>query len=317
MTSSHRERVVLRTGIKISKFGLGTAAFGGLYRHVSEEDCARTVARAFDLGITYLDTAPHYGKGSAESRLGNILASRDRAEFQISSKVGRLLDPVEYEADEYFFDADLRKTRTYDYSRAGVERSIKDSLERMQLDRIDIVFIHDPEGNEEVAIKEAAPALEKLRDSGYINAFGIGMNICETPTRFIKETDVDVVLIAGRFSLLDQSAQNELLPTAKSRGVDVIAAGVFNSGLLADPKLNSTYDYIPAPESIIQRARKLKSLAQSYGISIQAAAMQFPLRNDAVKGILVGCRCEKEIDENVRAFNEVIPEDFWFEAGIG
>ena len=317
MIHSHNHDVLLRSGLKISRLGLGTAAFGGLYSHVSDEDCASTVLRAAELGITYIDTAPHYGKGVSELRLGRILKGYDRSKFQISTKIGRLLDPIDYETDESFLDADVYKTRIYDYSARGVERSIKDSLERMQIDQIDIVFIHDPEGNEEAAIYQAAPALAKLRDKGLIRAYGVGMNICETPTRFIRETDVDIVLIAGRYSLLDQSAAKELLPAAHDRGVDVIVAGVFNSGLLANPVSGATYDYMPASEALIERARSINVLAESFGISIRAAATQYPFRNNAVKGVLVGCRNAHEVDQNVEAFNQVIPEEFWIEVGLG
>lgn len=317
MTQSQRERVLLRTGLSISKFGLGTAAFGGLYSHVSEADCAATVKRSLELGITYIDTAPHYGKGVCEERLGQILKSYNRNTFTISTKVGRLLSPIDYEDDEFFLDANKKLTRTYDYSAQGIERSIKDSLERMQLDSIDLVFIHDPEGNEETAIYEAAPALANLRDRGYIKAIGVGMNICETPTRFINESDIDVVLIAGRYSLLDQSSLTELFPAALARGVDIIVAGVFNSGLLADPKPGSTYNYMQASDLMIDRARSLKTISEDFGISLRAAATQFPLRNKAVKGVLVGCRSASEVEQNVEAFNESIPEEFWRAAGLG
>jgi D-threo-aldose 1-dehydrogenase len=310
------DRVTLRTGLEISKFGLGTAAFGGLYQSVPFHECWQSTVTALENGVTFFDTAPHYGKGVSEKRLGSILKSKNRDSFQVSTKVGRILVDTTNEVDDFFLDADVTKRRVYDYSAAGVERSIKESLERLQMDRLDLVFIHDPEGNEESAISEAAPMLSKLRDQGYITAYGIGMNICETPIRFIKETDIDVVLIAGRYSLLDQSAAVELLPLAMKRNVDVIVAGVFNSGLLANPQLGATYDYIPASPELISKASILKESAKAFGVSIQAAATQFPLKNPAVKSILVGCRSESEVISNLEAFNEEIPAEFWQELGF-
>jgi D-threo-aldose 1-dehydrogenase len=310
------QRVKLRTGIEISKFGLGTAAFGGLYQGVSMQDCQKTTATALEHGITFIDTAPHYGKGVSETRLGEILKSHYRDALQISSKVGRILENTEYETDEFFKDSDTSKTRVYDYSAAGIDRSIKDSLERLQIDYLDIVFIHDPEGNEDTAISEGARALSKLRDSGYIKAYGVGMNSTATPTRFIKETDVDMVLIAGRFSILDQSAKEDLLPAALDKNVDIIAAGVFNSGLLANPKTGSTYDYLPASNELLKKVLDIQNLAREYGMSLKAAAIQFPLKHPAVKAVLVGCRSKEEVEENVHAFNEEIPEEFWSEMGL-
>ena len=313
---ANNDRVVLRTGLEISRFGLGTAAFGGLYKSVSFQDCRETTEMALKLGATFIDTAPHYGKGVSEKRLGEILKGKDRRKIQLSSKVGRILVETEYEVDNFFKDADVTKTRIYDYSASGVERSIKDSLERLQMDYLDIVFIHDPEGNEEVAISEGARALSNLRDKGIIKAYGVGMNTCETPTRFIRETDVDLVLIAGRYSLLDQTAANELFPVAQARGVDVIVAGVFNSGLLANPELGATYDYMPAPDRLISQTTAIKETATRFGISLHAAATQFPLRHPAVKAILVGCRSQQEVKSNLSAFNERIPDEFWQELGL-
>lgn len=307
------DRVLLRTGLEISRFGLGTAAFGGLYTSVPFEDCQNTIEVAAETGVTFIDTAPHYGKGVSEKRLGEILKAKSRVDFQISSKVGRILVDTVNEVDEFFIDSDVTKTRVYDYTERGVERSIKDSLERLQTDYLDIVLIHDPEGNEETAISEAARTLSKFRDHGIIKAYGVGMNSCEIPTRFIKETDVDLILIAGRYSLLDQSATLELLPAALERGVDVIAAGVFNSGLLADPRPGATFDYAPASRELLGRAYAIHETAKRHGVSLQAAAIQFPMRHPAIKAVLVGCRSAQELETNLHAYREVVPDGFWSE----
>lgn len=304
--------VRLRTGIEVSRLALGTAAFGGLYSSVSDEDCTASVQRAIESGITFFDTAPHYGKGRAEQRLGNALRSYPRGSYVLSTKIGRLLTPVEYEADDFFLDADTRVTRTFDYSPRAVRRSFEDSLTRLDLDSIDILFIHDPDDHEEQAMHQAFPELAKMREEGLIRAIGIGMNQSAMPTRFVLNTDIDMVLIAGRYSLLDQSAADDLLPAALERGVDIIAAGVFNSGVLANPEdPNARYNYMPVSDEMRAKAMRIKGVIEESGYSLTSIAMRFPLRHRAVKSVLVGCRSAAEVDENVTHFNTEIEESFW------
>lgn len=311
---AHNSMVRLRTGVEISQLGLGTAAFGGLYTSVTDADVAATMRAAFESGITYIDTAPHYGKGISERRLAPLISGKT---LHISTKVGRLLAPCENDIDEYFKDADNHVERIKDYSAAGVERSLKDSLERLQLDCVDFLFIHDPDLPAEVdqAIAEAYPALEKMRSQGLIKGIGIGMNSTPTPIRFIRETDIDLVLIAGRYSLLDRAAAEELLPAALAKGVDVIAAGVFNSGVIANPVAGSTFDYDPAPTEIIERAQRLRALCSEFNTAPTAAALQFPLRHPAVKAVLVGCRTATEVVQNCEAFDSQVPEGLWAALG--
>ena len=308
---SHNTLVKLRAGLEISQFGLGTATFGGLFTSMSEEDVDATVASALDCGITYIDTAPHYGKGSAERRLARAL--RGRTNFHISTKIGRLLVPAVNSHDPDFADTDTTVVRSFDYSAAGVERSLKESLERLQMDHVDIVYIHDPDDPIyiEQSIRQAYPALEKMRNQGLVKAIGVGMNQSAVPTRFVNETDIDLVLIAGRYSLLDQSAGLNLLPAAAKRGVDIIAAGVFNSGILANPVVGSTYDNAPASPEILTKALKIREILDKHGVSIVSAALQFPLRHPSIKGILVGCRSSKEVMDNTKAFDGLIPEEVW------
>ena len=304
--------VRLRTGIEVSRLALGTAAFGGLYSSVSDEDCTASVQRAIESGITFFDTAPHYGKGRAEQRLGNALSAYPRGSYVLSTKIGRLLTPVEYEADDFFLDADTRVTRTFDYSPRAVRRSFEDSLTRLGLDSIDILFIHDPDDHEEQAMHQAFPELAKMREEGLIRAIGIGMNQSAMPTRFVLNTDIDMVLIAGRYSLLDQSAADDLLPAALERGVDIIAAGVFNSGVLANPEdPNARYNYMPVSDEMRAKAMRIKGVIEESGYSLTSIAMRFPLRHRAVKSVLVGCRSAAEVDENVTHFNTEIEESFW------
>lgn len=309
----HDELVRLRTGLEISRFGLGTATLGGLYTSISNEDATSTVAAALDCGVTYIDTAPHYGKGSSERRLAKALAGKSN--FHLSTKIGRLLVPAVNSTDPDFADTDTTVVRKFDYSAQGVERSIKESLERLEMDHVDIVYIHDPDDEIyiEQSIKEAYPALEKMREQGFIKAIGVGMNQSAVPTRFVNETDIDMVLIAGRFTLLDQSAERDLLPAALKRGVDVIAAGVLNSGILANPVAGATYDYAPASPAILERALRIKEIVTRYGVSLTSAALQFPLSHPSVKAVLVGCRSSQEVLDNTEAFDEFVPDAMWQE----
>jgi D-threo-aldose 1-dehydrogenase len=308
---AHNTKVEIAPGVEISTMGIGAATFGGLFTSMSDSDAVDVVKSAFVHGINYFDTAPHYGKGSSERRLGALLNAYPRNSYILSSKIGRLLVPTTQGADPDFLDADPTVERLFDFSAQGVERSLKDSLERLGLDSIDIVFVHDPDNHADVAIKEAYPALAKMRDQGIVKAIGIGMNQSAIPTRFVKETDIDIVLLAGRYTLLDQSGAQDLLPAALAKGVSVLAAGVFNSGILANPVKGATYDYAPASDEIVARAKMISDFLREQGVSLSSAALQYPLRHPAVKALLVGSRSSAEVDANVAAFNDVVPDSVW------
>ncbi len=307
----HNDKVRLRTGVEVSRLSLGTAALGGLYTSVSDADCTDTVLTAIDNGINFIDTAPHYGKGVSEVRIGKAIAGRDRSTFVISTKIGRLLVPSTTDIDEFFMDADNSVERKFDFSASGVRQSLEGSLERLGLDSVEILFIHDPDENADEAILEAYPELDRMRSEGIIKAIGVGMNQCETPTRVIKETDIDMVLIAGRYSLLDQRALEGLLPTALERNVDIIAAGVFNSGILANPVKGATYDYVPASDELLAKAVRIREVLDGHNVSLTSAALQFPLRHPAVKSVLVGCRSAAEVETNIREFDKTIENKVW------
>ena len=307
----HHDKVRLRTGVEVSRLSLGTAALGGLYTSVSDEDCTETILTAVDNGINFIDTAPHYGKGTSERRIGRALAGRDRSTLVISTKIGRLLVPSTTDIDDFFMDADNTVERKFDFSASGVRQSLEGSLERLGIDSVEILFIHDPDQNADAAIIEAYPELDRMRSEGIIKAIGVGMNQCETPTRVIKETDIDMVLIAGRYSLLDQRALIELLPTAVERNVDIIAAGVFNSGILANPVKGATYDYVPASDELLAKAVRIREVLDGHQVSLTSAALQFPLRHPAVKSVLVGCRSAAEVKTNIDAFNAPIENKVW------
>jgi len=307
----HNDIVRLRTGVEISRLSLGTAAFGGLYRSVSETDCTDTLLTAINNGINFIDTAPHYGKGTSEVRIGKAIAGRDRSSFVISTKVGRLLVPSNAEIDEFFMDADNSVEREFDFSAKGVRQSLESSLERLGIESVEILFIHDPDSHADEAILEAYPELDRMRSEGIIKAIGVGMNQCAIPTRIMKETDIDVVLIAGRYSLLDQEAMEELLPTALARNVDVIVAGVFNSGILANPVKGATFDYLPASDELLAKAVRIREVLDGHQVSLTSAALQFPLRHPAVKSVLVGCRSAAEVESNIEEFDKTIENRAW------
>ena len=307
----HSDLVEIKGGARVSRLGLGTAQLGGLFLSVSDEAGQELIDTATQQGIRYFDTAPHYGKGVSEKRLGRYLANYPRGSWVLSSKVGRLLVPTKNEDDSFFLDADNSVERLNDYSESGIRRSFEDSLERMGLESIDIVYIHDPDDYPDEAIDYAYPALEKLRSEGLVKSIGIGMNFNEIPTRMINETDIDVVMNAGRYTLLDQSAADELFPAAARKGVSIVSVGVFNSGVLANPSPDSHYFYEPAPVHIVARALELQAALKEYDVTLQQAALQFPMRQEVVKCVVVGCRSSESLLENIKNFDLAIPTEAW------
>jgi D-threo-aldose 1-dehydrogenase len=284
-----------------------------LFTAVSDEEASAAVDAAWAAGIRLFDTAPHYGLGMAERRLGAALRGRPRHAYVLSTKVGRLLVPDEGRDDQEIFEVPGGLRRAWDFSRDGVRRSLEESLERMGLDSVDIALVHDPDDHWEQAAGEAVPALAELRDQGIIKAVGVGMNQWELPARFVRETDVDVVLLAGRYTLLDQSGGAELLPLCEERGVAVFAAGVFNSGLLATRDPHGTYDYVPAPEALIERARRIALVCERHGVTLPQAALAFPRRHPAVTSVVVGARSAAEVNANAALAATPVPDDLWKE----
>ena len=255
-----REVPLGRTGLCVSRMVFGGAPIGGLYAPVSEEQAAETLEAAWAAGIRAFDTAPHYGVGLSERRIGAFLAGRPRAEFVLSTKVGRRLvaAPGDVRAQKALRHAQL--TRVRDYSRDGVLAALEDSLCRLGTDRVDIALIHDPDDHAEQALDGAYAALDRLRAEKVIRAVGVGMNQAGLLQWFVERADLDCVLMAGRYSLLDTSAAAGLFPACQQRGVAVLAAGIFNSGVLADPRPGATYDYAPAPEGLVERAQRIRAV---------------------------------------------------------
>jgi D-threo-aldose 1-dehydrogenase len=313
ITAPLRTRRLGRSRLRVTELAFGGAAIGNLFTEVDEETARAAIDAAWDGGIRTFDTAPHYGLGLSERRLGDALRHRPRQEYVISTKVGRLLQPVPapHGRDPEGFAVPAAQARVFDFSADGVRRSLEASLGRLGLDRVDIALIHDPDEHGEQAFREAYPALERLRAEGVVRAIGAGMNQAGMLTRFVADTDIDVVLIAGRFTLLDQSAAETLLPLALERGVAVLAGGVFNSGLLAAPAAGSHFDYREAPAALVGRALELEAACGRYGVPLRAAAARFPLRHPAVASVLIGARSAAEIRDAIALRELDMPTAMW------
>jgi D-threo-aldose 1-dehydrogenase len=327
MTIDHSERAPIgRTGLGVTRLGFGGASIGGLFTAVADDAAIDTLRHAWELGIRYFDTAPLYGYGASERRFGAALAGRPRDDYVLSTKVGRLVREtaaippgadIDRQAlggreDAYYVVADPVRI-VFDYSADGVRRSIEESLERFRLDRIDIALIHDPDDHWRAAIEGAWPALERLRTEGVIRAVGAGMNQSAMLTRFVRETSMDAVLVAGRYTLLDQEALADLLPACQERGVAVFVGGVMNSGVLADPRPGATFNYAPAPAAVIERARRIGEVCARYDVPLRAAAMQFPMAHPTVASLVAGVRTAAHLDEYPALLAHPIPADFWSE----
>ena len=310
----HNEKVKLkRSDLEVSRLSLGTAPLGGLFKSVTDADGDELLNTALDVGINYFDTAPQYGHGVAEIRLGKALRGA-KVPFVVETKVGRVLrhDP-NAEIFPWFPDAPRDLVPVFDYSPDGIRRAFDESLERMGLDHLDIVLMHDAEDHVKEAIENAFPVLAEYRSQGLIKAVGIGINQAKEALQIMKGTDLDIALIAGRYSLLDQISHRELFPYALAHNIDISMGGVLNSGVLANPVAGATYNYLPASDEIIARAAKIGEFLKARNIPLLAAALQFPLRHPAVTSVLTGPRTAAELLENVDAFNLELPADIWAE----
>ena len=292
--------------VEVTTLAFGGAAIGGLYAPVPEAEATATVRRAQERGIGYFDTAPHYGTGRSERLLGAALTG----EYVLSTKVGRLLvplEPGEPPESQGFADPPPYK-RVWDWSGDGMRRSLEESLKRLGVDHVDILYLHDPDDHEAEVYATAYPALAVLRDEGVVRAIGAGMNQTAMLTRFVERLDLDVVLCAGRYTLLDRSAEEDLLPACVRRGTSVVIGGAYNSGLLAG---GTTYNYEPAPPELLDRVAGLERVCAEYGVPLRAAALRFALRHPAVASVLVGCRSVAEVDDNTTLFETDIPDALW------
>lgn len=298
-------------GPSVTRIGLGCAPFGNLFTEVSDEDVQATVDTAWEKGVRFFDTAPLYGHGLSEIRLGKALARYPRDQYVLASKVGRLLrEPIERLSPTIFKNVPKLEP-TFDYSSEAVLASIDESLSRLNVDYLDVVHVHDPDDHEDWAIREAFPTLVKLREEGVIKAVGCGMNQTKSLTRFVHEVDLDCLLLAGRYTILDNASGRELLRLCREKNIGVVLGGIFNSGLLANPDENKTFDYVDALPEIVRKAQAMSELAQSHGVSLAHAAVQFGLRHIGVSSIVIGARNAIEIDQDLSYASEIIPDAFW------
>jgi D-threo-aldose 1-dehydrogenase len=305
-----------RRGLALTSLGLGLAQFGNLYREVTDAEAEGAFDAAWNAGVRYYDTAPHYGLGLSERRVGTMLRGKPRDEFVVSTKVGRLLVPTPENAgrqDDQGFAVPAATRRVFDFSRDGILRSVEASLERTGLDRLDILYLHDPDDHFEQASTEGIGALIELREQGVVRAVGAGMNHSAPLAELIRRADVDLVMVAGRYTLLDQSAATDLLPLALERGVGVVVAGVYNSGLLgtARPAAGAKFDYEDAPAHLIARVNAIADICERHGVILPAAAIGYVLRHPAVVSVVVGARDTSQVDDAVARHATTIPEALW------
>jgi D-threo-aldose 1-dehydrogenase len=314
-------------GIELPRIGMGTAGIGNLYAPVSADEARATLAAAWDAGIRFFDTAPHYGFGLAEKRLGEGLATLDTAgEAILSTKVGRLLVRTESEARERhgFVDAEPFEP-VFDYSRDAILRSHEESLARLRRDGIDILLAHDigelthgaeNERHMRDFLDTGYKAMDELKRAGAIKAVGIGVNEVEVCLYLLERVELDVILLAGRYTLLDRRAAAELLPLCAERGVKVIVGGPYNSGILAQPtalQRDPRFDYERPPEAILSRAEALERVCLSHAVELGAAALQFPLRHPAVASVIPGLVGKEQVDQTVSRLAADVPEPLWNE----
>lgn len=302
MTQTLPSAQVGNTALRVSQLGMGTAPIGNLYGGVTDAQAIETVQRSFELGIRYFDTAPLYGSGVSERRVGEALKGIPRDQFVLQTKVGRLVQP----------DGSIR----FDYSRDGVLRCLEESLERLQMDRVDILLVHDPDSLQEEegyrqALNEAFPALIELREQGVIAALGAGMNQWQMEYEFAKHSDPNIFLLAGRYTLLEQTSL-EFLDYCQKRQISVVLGGVYNSGILVTgPTADAKYNYHNAPEPILEKTRKIKAITDRYGVPLHVVAQRFARSHPAISGLIIGSVKPSEADDNRAIWDAEIPAQLW------
>jgi D-threo-aldose 1-dehydrogenase len=315
------ERVRLgRSDVYVTRLMLGCAPLAGMYAPVDDMRAEAVLEASWDEGVRAFDTAPQYGVGLSEERLGAFLADRTVGDAVVSTKVGHLLvdaDDDGVQGGDLFYGAPSRRL-VDDYTKDGVRRSMAASLERLGRDRVDVALIHDPDKYAELALTESYPALEELRNEGLVGAIGVAMNHVEVLTWLVERTELDCVLIAGCYSLLDVPAADRLFPACEKRGVSVLAAGVYRSGILADPRPGAHLDYVPAPSPVVEQVNRIRSVCDRHGVPLAAAALQFVLAHPAVTAAVVGAASAQEAHENAAHFRFAVPGELFEElAGAG
>ncbi|GGI29882.1 aldo/keto reductase [Bradyrhizobium guangdongense] len=300
--------------LDVTAIGLGSAPLGGLFSPVSDADAEATLAAGWSAGIRFYDTAPLYGFGLAERRLGAFLRRQPRESYAISTKVGRLLrvpDGAAVEDDHY--KGTPRERPVFDFSHDGVMRSVEESLVRLGLDRVDVLLVHDPDDHYDEAVGGAFRALERLRADGTIKAIGAGMNQSEMLVRFAEAVPVDCFLLAGRYTLLDQGALDALFPVCTAKNIGILLGGIYNSGILANPHMGAKFNYEDADPALVGRALALDELCRKHGTELKAAALQFCMAHPAVTVAVMGARNAAEVADNIAMSERKVPQAFWQE----
>lgn len=307
------------TELRLPTLGYGAANVGNLFRALSDEDAWAVLEAAWDAGIRYYDTAPHYGLGLSERRLGAFLQTKPRDEFVVSTKAGRLLRPnLDHQPDgldtdnDFFVSDELR--REWDFSESGIRASVAESQERLGLDRIDLLYLHDPERHDlDLALTSAFPALERMRDEGVVSAIGVGSMTTDALTRSVREADLDIVMVAGRYTLLEQPAALDVLPACAEHRTGIVAASVFNSGLLAqtEPRRDGRYEYGQLPDALWDRLVRIASICEDHDVPLPAAAIQFPLQSAMVRSVVVGGSRPAQLTQNAEYAALDIPAQLW------
>lgn len=302
----------------LGPLGYGAANVGNLYRAMSEDEAWSVLDAAWESGVRYFDTAPHYGLGLSERRLGAYLATKPRADFVVSTKVGRLLRPSPATAGtmdlahQFVVPAALR--REWDFSAAGVRASLTESLERLGLDRVDVLYLHDPEEFDlRPALAAGVPALVALREEGLVDAVGVGSKSVPALLAAVRTDALDLLMVAGRLTLVEQPVVDDVLPACRERGVGVVAAAVYNSGLLASPAPDdrARYEYGEVPRDVLERARRIEAVCRDFDVALPVAALQYPLTEPGVRSVVVGGASPDHVVENSRRMRAPVPPALW------
>jgi D-threo-aldose 1-dehydrogenase len=300
--------------LDVTSIGLGTAPLGGLFAPVSDADAEATLAAGWSVGIRFYDTAPLYGFGLAERRLGAFLRQQPRESYVVSTKVGRLLRaPDGAAAEDDYYKSGQRERPVFDFSYDGVMRSVEESLLRLGLDRVDVLLVHDPDDHYDEAVAGAFRALQRLRSEGTVKAIGAGMNQSEMLVRFAEAVPVDCFLLAGRYTLLDQGALDALFPVCAAKNIGILLGGIYNSGILANPHTGAKFNYQDADAALIARALALDELCRKHGTELKAAALQFCMAHPAVTVAVLGARNAGEVADNIAMSQAPVPPAFWQE----
>lgn len=303
--------------VALTRLGLGAANLGNLYRPMSDEEAWEICETAWEAGIRYFDTAPHYGLGLSERRLGAFLATKPRDRYVLSTKVGRLLREVGNVSgalDDQDFAVPADYQRVWDLSADGIRRSLEESLMRLGLDRVDILYLHDPERFDiDLADREAYPTLVNMREEGLVDAVGIGSMSVDALDRAARNSDLDILMVAGRLTLAEQPTLRSVLPSAEAHGQEIVAAGVFNSGLLAQsvPSALSRYEYGSVPPALLEKVSQIASVCAEFGVDLPTAALQYPLRFAGVRSAIVGASSAHQLATNAQRMATTVPEELW------